>query len=94
MNSIDGFNERNFYIRKSNDINRLKSKGPSKFDNSLAKMNSERRGLVTTADSSAIIKPIEDTKGIRENFVVQNSHLNDLNRKNNLMHNNVLKRPN
>ena len=81
MNSIDGFNERNFYVRKSTDINRLKSKGPSKFDNSLAKMNSERRGLVQTTDSSEPLKPIEDVRGSRENFIIQNNHISNFGKK-------------
>lgn len=81
MNLNDGFNERNTFIRRSNDMNKLRKNGPSKFDNSFAKMRTEeRRGIVKTTNSNMCIKPLEDVRGVKDNFVVQNSHINNFNR--------------
>lgn len=79
--NIDGYNERNNFIRNSNDMNNLRKSGPSNFDNSFAKMRSEeRRNLVQTTDSSESIKPLEETRGTKDNFIVRNSHINNFNK--------------
>ena len=57
--------------------------------------------LVQTSHSSEVIKPLEETRGTRDNFVVQSSHISNFNRpvnQNNpvsrAMANNKFKRPN
>lgn len=78
--NIDGFNERNTFIRNSNDMNKI-SNNHNHFDNSFAKMRSEeRRNLVTTANSNNISKPI-DTRGNKDNFVILNNRINNLNNR-------------
>ena len=98
----DGFENRRAFINKSREMNNLKKNGPSNFDNSFAKRRSEeRRGLVQTTDSSMNVKPLEEVRGTRDNFVVQNSHVNNFNRPTNqnsrvidALNNNRFKRPN
>ncbi len=100
--NIDGYNERNNFIRNSNDMNNLRKSGPSNFDNSFAKMRSEeRRNLVQTTDSNTNAMRVEETRGNIDNFVVRNSHMNNLNRplnQNNpvqrAMNNNMFKKVN
>ena len=76
--NTDGHNERTIYILNGNN----KNKANGNFDNSFAKMKSEeRRGLVQTTDSSESIKPIEETRGHIENFVVQNNHISNFGKK-------------
>ena len=76
----DGFNNRKIYVMNANN-KRFNNGKSGKFDNSLAKMNSERRGLVQTTDSSETIKPIEDVRGSRENFIIQNNHISNFGKK-------------
>lgn len=76
----DGFNNRKLYVMNANN-SRFNNNKSGKFDNSLAKMNSERRNLVQTADSSSTLKPIEDVRGNRENFVIQNNHISNFGKK-------------
>lgn len=79
--NTDGFNERNFYIHKSNDLNKLNQNGPSNIDSSFAQMKvEERRNIVTTTNNDAVIVP-EETRGTRENFIVRNKAINNANTK-------------
>ena len=75
----DGFNNRKIFVMNANN-ERFNNKSGN-FDNSLAKMNSERRGLVQTTNSSETIKPIEEVRGSRENFIIQNNHINNFGKK-------------
>ena len=91
-NVEDGYNNRSNFIAKSNDMNRLNQNGPSNFDNSFAKMRTEeRRNLVTTTDSNIDTKPLEETRGTKDNFVVRNSQLDNLHR---MINQNRFNRPN
>lgn len=77
----DGFNNRKLYVMNSNDRSTISRNGAGNFDNSLAKMNSERRGLVQTTNSSVPLKPIEEVKGNKENFIIRNNHINNFGKK-------------
>ena len=75
--NIDGFNERTTYIRNSNNIRQKHNN----FDNSFAKMRSEeRRNLVQTTNTDNVQIP-EEMRGNRENFIVRNNAINNVNRK-------------
>ena len=73
--NIDGFNERNNYIRNSNNVRQQ----PHHFDNSFAKMRSEeRRNMVETTNNEQTIY-VNQTQGKRDNFIVKNMALNNFN---------------
>lgn len=79
----DGFNERNNYIRNSNDINRLRKNGPSNIDNSFAKMRVlENKPNINTSDHDVKIR-VEEVRGNRENFVIRNNNMRNANTKSN-----------
>ena len=73
--NIDGFNERMNYIQNSNNIRNKKNN----FDNSFAKMRSEeRRDTVVTTNNDNI--PVnEEVRGNKENFVLRNNAINNVN---------------
>ena len=77
----DGFNERTTYVRNSNNLNKLKKNGPSKFDNSFAKMKSEeRRNIVVTANNNKI-EVIKAVRGNKDNFIIMNNNMRQINIK-------------
>ena len=79
--NTDGFNERNFYVRKSNDLNKLSRNKTSNnnINTSLAKMESERnRNIVETVNTDQVIVP-EETRGNIDNFVVRTKAMNSAN---------------
>lgn len=79
--NTDGFNERNNYIHNANDINRLNNMGPSNSDSSVAKMKiSENKPDIKTVDTDKIIF-IEEVKGNKENFVLRNHNMMNINKK-------------
>ena len=79
--NTDGFNERTTYIHNSNDLNKLKSNGPSNFDNSFAKMRvDERRNLVETSNQDKVQVP-EEVRGNKENFLLRNNNMRQVNQK-------------
>lgn len=102
MNYNDGHNERSTYLMNNRDLNNLHKNGPSNFDNSFAKMRTEeRKNLVQTTDSNTNAMRVEETRGNIDNFVVRNSHMNNLNKplnQNNpvqrAMNNNMFKKAN
>ena len=75
----DGFNNRKIFVMNANN-ERFNNKSGN-FDNSLAKMNSERRGLVQTTNSSEPLKPIEEVRGNKENFIIRNNNMNNFGKK-------------
>ncbi len=79
--NIDGFNERSIYIHNSNDRNRLRTNGPSNIDNSFGKMRAEeRKNMVETANTDEA-QYIEETRGNKDNFIVRNNAMNNINNK-------------
>jgi len=79
--NIDGFNERTNYIHNSNDLNRIKSNGPSNIDNSFAKMRAEeRKNLVETTNQDQILVT-EEVRGNKENFLLRNNSMRQANIK-------------
>ena len=84
--NTDGFETRRMVVMNGNN------KPDGNFDNSFAKMRTEeRRNLVTTTDSNIDTKPLEETRGTRDNFVVRNSQIDNLHR---MMNQNRFNRPN
>ena len=82
--NTDGFNERSIYIHNSNDMNRLNQNGPSNFDNSFAKMKvEENRSDVKTVDTDVNFR-YEEAKGNKENFVLRNNNMRNVNTKPNM----------
>ena len=75
---IDGFNERMNYIKNSNNIREKKSN----FDNSFAKMRSEERKNIVTTSNLDNSSNYYQVKGNKENFVIRNNALNNVNHKN------------
>ena len=79
--NTDGFNERNFYIHKSTDLNKLRQQEPSKIDSSFAQMKSEEnRDIVTTTNQDAVIVS-EEARGTKENFVLRNNAMSMANKR-------------
>lgn len=75
--NVDGFNERITYVRNSNNC-RLKK---NNFDNSFAKMRSEeRKNMVQTFNNDVVIQS-EEARGNKENFVIRNNAMNNINHK-------------
>lgn len=97
--NTDGFNERMNYINNSNDMNRINRMGPSNSDSSFAQMKiNENKPNVETIDTDKVIV-CEEAKGNKENFVLRNYNMNNVNRRvnpnnpvNNAMRNNNFKR--
>lgn len=78
--NTDGFNERCIYIHNSNDMNRLKNQGPSNVDSSFAKMRvEENKPTVETVNNDITILK-EEAKGDRQNFVLRNNNMRNVNR--------------
>ncbi len=79
--STDGFNNRTNYIHNANDRNRLNKMGPSNIDNSFAKMKVEENkpDIKTVNTDSTFIK--EEVRGNRDNFVLRNNNMMNVNRK-------------
>lgn len=89
--NTDGFNERTNYIKNANDLNRIKKINSKRIDNSFVKMkmNENKPSVSTTNNNRTILK--EEAKGKRENFVLRNTNINNVNRKNKDL-NNILNR--
>lgn len=82
--NVDGFNERNNYIHNSNDRNNIMKNGPSKFDNSFAKMRvDEHRNDVVTANRDEVIIS-KEARGNKDNFIIRTKNMNNANSVNNL----------
>ena len=77
--NTDGFNDRTIYIHNSNDKNRLHTSGPSNVDSSFAQMKvSENKPDINTVDTDKKIE-VEEVKGSRENFVLRNHNMMNVN---------------
>lgn len=75
--NTDGFNERMNYIQNSNNIRNRQNK----FDNSFAKMRSEeRKNMVETTNNDRVVVN-EEVMGNKENFVLRNNAMNNVNHK-------------
>ena len=89
--NTDGFNERTIYIKNANDLNRVKQMGSIKIDNSVVKMKmDENKPNVNTTNNDKTIST-EEAKGRRENFVLRNYNINNVNRQNKNL-NNIINR--
>ena len=79
--NTDGFNERTNFINNANDRNRLKKMWPSNSDSSVAKMRiSENKPNIETVNTNKIILK-EEVKGNKENFLLRNNSMMNVNRK-------------
>lgn len=75
--NTDGFNERMNYIQNSNNIRNKRNN----FDNSFSKMRSEeRRNLVQTTSNDKVFVT-KDVRGNKENFILRNNAMNNVNPK-------------
>ena len=76
--NTDGFNDRTIYINNSNDKNKLNNM-TSVFDNSLSKMRIEENipDIKTVNQDKTIV--YEETRGNRENFVLRNNNMANVN---------------
>ena len=81
MNYNDGFNERNIYIRNSNDLSKLKKNGPSKIDSSFAKMKVEENAHNVETVNNDIKEEYCEARGSKENFIIRNNNMMNANRK-------------
>ena len=79
--NTDGFNERTNFINNANDRNRLNKMGPSNIDSSVAKMkiNENKPNIQTVNTDKTILK--EEARGNRENFLLRNNSMMNVNRK-------------
>ena len=79
--NTDGFNERTNFINNANDKNRLNKMGPSNSDSSFAKMkiNENKPDIQTVNTDKTILK--EEARGNRENFLLRNNGMMNVNRK-------------
>lgn len=79
--NTDGFNERTNFINNANDRNRLNKMGPSNSDSSVAKMRiSENKPNIETVNTDKTILK-EEARGNRENFLLRNNSMMNVNRK-------------
>ena len=79
--NTDGFNERTNFINNANDRNRLNKMGPSNSDSSVAKMRiSENTPNIETVNTDKTILK-EEARGNRENFLLRNNSMMNVNRK-------------
>lgn len=79
--STDGFNERTNYIHNSNDMNILKEKGSSNFDNSFAQMKVEENKPDVKTVNIDHSEYIEEARGSKDNFVLRNNNMRNANAK-------------
>ena len=79
--NTDGFNERTNFINNANDRHRLNSMGPSNSDSSVAKMKimENKPDIQTVNTDKTVLK--EEAKGNRENFLLRNNSMMNINRK-------------
>ena len=79
--NTDGFNERTNFINNANDKNRLNKMGPSNIDSSVAKMRirENKPNIETVNTDKTILK--EEARGNRENFLLRNNSMMNINRK-------------
>ena len=79
--NTDGFNERTNFINNANDKNKLSRIGPLNSDSSFAKMKvNENKPDIQTVNTEKIILK-EEAKGNRENFLLRNNNMMNVNRK-------------
>ena len=78
--NTDGFNNRSVYINNANDANRLRKSGPINSDSSVAQMriNENKPDIKTVNTDKTILK--EEVRGSRENFILRNNNINNVNR--------------
>ncbi len=81
--NTDGFNDRNIYIRNSNDKNRLRENGPSNLDGSFAKMRVEENKPDVKTVNRDKSETNYEVRGNRENFVIMNNNMRNANVKTN-----------
>lgn len=79
--NTDGFNERTNFINNANDRNRLNKMGPINSDSSVAKMRiNENKPDIQTVNTDKTVFT-EEAKGNRENFLIRNNSMMNVNRK-------------
>ena len=77
--NTDGFNERNIYIHNANDANRLASRKPVNYDNSLStfKINENKPDIKTSEG-----KVLNTSKSVSEkDFLLRNININNVRNK-------------
>ena len=97
--NLDGFNNRMVYINNANDASMINMNGPSNSDSSVAKMRiAENKPDIQTVNYDKTIEKVE-AKGSRENFVLRNNNMMNVNRRvnpnnpvNNTMNRNIFKK--
>ena len=78
--NTDGFNNRSVYINNANDANRLSKNGPINSDSSVVQMRiNENKPDIKTVNTDKIILK-EEVRGSRENFILRNNNMNNVNR--------------
>ena len=79
-NIVDGFDERKVFINNAVDKNKINSKEFKPLDNSFAKMKVSENGVDVKTSERNNVKPVEDTRGSKENFVIRNYNFDHANR--------------